>query len=131
MLFSWAAVLHELLSTGSFLQGPVLPEPPAPEWIPHRVLAGNLLQPGLLSAGLQLPAMGSQLPWVPTCSRVGLSMGCRWISAPTWSCTGCRGTAASPSQLHSCSSFSTDLGACIAIPLTHLAPLLSTITSAQ
>ena len=28
-----------------------------------------------------------------TCSSVGSSMGCRWISAPPWTSMGCRGTA--------------------------------------
>lgn len=41
-------------------------------------------------------------PWVhsfpraSTCSDVGSSTGCRWISAPSGTPMGCRGTAASP-----------------------------------
>ena len=51
---------------------------------------------------------GHSLPWASTCSRVGSSLGCRWISAPPWTSmdyrwtacltmvftTGCRGISA-------------------------------------
>ena len=35
---------------------------------------------------------GHRLLWASTCSRVGSSMGCRWISAPQWTSMVCRGT---------------------------------------
>ena len=36
---------------------------------------------------------GHSLLWASTCSGVGSSTGCRWISAPPWTSMGCRGTA--------------------------------------
>ena len=60
----------------------------APAWAPlHGATAADrsLLQHGL--------SMGSQLPsGTSTCSNVGSSMGCRWMSAPPWTSMGCRGT---------------------------------------
>jgi len=38
-------------------------------------------------------SMGSQTPLgISTCSTLGSSMDCRWISAPPWTSMGCRGT---------------------------------------
>jgi len=47
---------------------------------------GSLLQCGL-STGSQLPSGAS------TCSSMGSSMDCRWISPPLFISTGCRATA--------------------------------------
>jgi len=35
---------------------------------------------------------GHSLFWASSCSGVGSSVGCRWISAPPWTSMGCRGT---------------------------------------
>ena len=68
-----------------------------------------------------------------TCSGVGSSTGCRWISAPPWTSMGCRGTACltmvfttgcrgislcSGAWSTSSPSFFTDLGVCGVVPLT-------------
>ena len=68
-----------------------------------QILPANLLQCGLLSLhGSTGPArtcsrVGSprsnSLLQASTCSSVGYSMGCRWVSAPLWILMGCRGTA--------------------------------------
>ncbi|KAM9590844.1 uncharacterized protein ACIBXB_005893 [Morphnus guianensis] len=66
-----------------------------------QVLPENLLH-GLLSTDPQvLPGAcssagfprGHSLLWEPTCSGVGSSTGCRWISAPPRTSMDCRGTA--------------------------------------
>ena len=50
-----------------------------------QVLPANLLQ-RRLSAGSQPPSGTS------TCSSIGSSLGCRWISAPPWTTMACRET---------------------------------------
>ena len=87
-LLPQAAALHELPQHGSFPWGAVLQEQAAPAWVPHRVTS---------------PASKPALAWAPlsmrpqvlpgTCSGVGFSTGCRWISAPPWTFMGCRATA--------------------------------------
>jgi len=59
-----------------------------------QVLPANLLQHGLpggcSSAG---SPQGHSFLQASTCSGVGFSTGCRWISAPPWTSMGWRGTA--------------------------------------
>jgi len=103
--FPWAAVLHELLQCGSLPWSAVLQEQAAPAWVPHGVMS-----PASKPAPVWAPvSMGPQVlpgacsnmgsPWghsllqASTCSGVGSSAGCRWISAPPWTSMGCRGAA--------------------------------------
>ena len=102
--FPRAAVLHKLLQHGSFPQCAVLQEHTAPAWVPHGVTSparkpapwapvstDPLVLPGACSsAGFP---RGHSLLREPTCSGVGSSTGCRWISAPPWTSMVCRGTA--------------------------------------
>jgi len=99
------AALHKLLQRGSFPQGAIFQEQAAPVWVPHEVTGpASKSAPAWapLSMGLQvLPAAcsiaTSHSPiWASTCSGVGSSMGCRWISAPPWISMGHRGTACLP-----------------------------------
>ncbi|XP_074894868.1 tRNA:m(4)X modification enzyme TRM13 homolog isoform X3 [Buteo buteo] len=59
---------------------------------------------------------GHSLLRAPTCSSMGSSMGCRWISAPPWTSTDCRGTT------HLTTVFTTGCRGISA--LVHLLPLL-------
>lgn len=69
-----------------------------------QVLPANLLQLGLLSPcshrSCQEPALtlasycGVILFWASSCSGVGSHVGCRWISVPPWTSTGCKGISA-------------------------------------
>lgn len=80
-------------------------------WIPHRLTLGHSL---LLAS---------------TCSGMGSSRSCRWISAPPWTSKGLQGPspwaapwASGESQLqrleHFLTSLCTDLGVCRAVPLS-------------
>ena len=103
--FPRAAVLHELLQCGSLLQAAVLQAQTALAWVPHGVTSPaskpapawapvstdpQVLPGACSSAGFP---RGHSLLQAPTCSGVGSSPGCRWISAPPWTSLGCRGTA--------------------------------------
>ncbi|KAM9590480.1 uncharacterized protein ACIBXB_005736 [Morphnus guianensis] len=102
--FPRAAVLHELLQHGSFPRCAVLQAQTAPAWAPHGVTSPaskpapwaplstdpQVLPGACSSAGF--PRGHSPLR-EPTCSGVGSSTGCRWISAPPWTSMDCRGTA--------------------------------------
>ncbi|KAM9590949.1 uncharacterized protein ACIBXB_005997 [Morphnus guianensis] len=103
--FPRAAVLHELLQHGSLPQRAVLQEHTAPAWVPHGVTSParkpapawaplstdpQFLPEACSSVGFP---RGHSLLQEPTCSSVGSSLGCRWISAPLWTCMDCRGTA--------------------------------------
>jgi len=59
---------------------------PAPAWAP--LSTGPQVLPGACSS-VGSP-QGHSLLWVSTCSGLGSSTGCRWISAPPWASTGCR-----------------------------------------
>lgn len=72
-----------------------------------QVLMKNLLQHGLLSTGSRVEGMhepdAAQAfhrvtcpSGTSTCFCVEFSMDCRWISTPSWTSIGCRGTAALP-----------------------------------
>ena len=99
--FPRATVLHKPPQRGSLSGDAVLQELTAPAWIPHRqqILPEILLQRGLLSAGhsshqeLALAWSIHGLQGTATCSNVGSSMGCRWLSAPPRASMDCRGTA--------------------------------------
>jgi len=101
---SWETVLHKLLQRESFPWGAVLQEQAAPAWVPCTVTSpASKPAPAWapLSTGPQVLAgacsttgfpQGYSLLRAPTCSGVGFSMGCRWISAPPWTSMGCRWT---------------------------------------
>ena len=102
--FTQADSFQELLLHGSFPQGAVLQEQTAPARVSRGVTspARKLPPCAPLSTDLQvLPGAcsstgfprGHSLLWEPTCSGVGSSMGCRWLSAPLWTSMGCSGTA--------------------------------------
>ena len=115
-------------------------------WVPHGV-ASPASKPApvwaFLSTGLQVLAEACSSVGLPTVSqlpsgipllRVGVpSTGYRWISAPPWSSTDCRGTAcltmvfimsckgrfsAPTFQAPPAPSFFTDLGVCRVVSLT-------------
>ena len=56
-------------------------------WVPYGL---QLLSESLLQHGLSKGCSFIQVSF--TCSSIGSSMGCRWISVPPWSSMGCRGT---------------------------------------
>ncbi|KAM9647659.1 uncharacterized protein ACIBXB_011011 [Morphnus guianensis] len=102
--FPRAAVLHELLQHGSFPRCAVLQAQTAPAWVPHGVtsparkpapLAPLSTDPQVLPGACSSAGFprGHSLLREPTCSGVGSSTGCRWISAPLWTSMDCRGTA--------------------------------------
>jgi len=95
---SWETVLHELLKCESFQNRLLQRGSP----VGSQVLPANLLQRGLLSAVPQvLPGACScmgfprshSLLWASSCSGMGSSTGCRWISAPPCTRMGHRDTA--------------------------------------
>jgi len=103
-------------SMGPFPRGAVLQEQVAPVRVPHRVTSpasspapawaplsmGPEVLPGACcSTG---SPRGDSLLQPSTCSSVGSSIGCRWISAPLWT--------SSP-------SFFTDLGICRVVSFTY------------
>jgi len=77
----------------------------------------------------ELPMDCSFLQGTSTCSSMGSSTGCRWISSPPWSSMGCRGTACLTmvfskgcrgiwSLEHLIPSFFIDLGVCRVVSCT-------------
>ena len=56
----------------------------------HGATGPQVLPGACSSAGFP---QGHSLLRASTCSGVGSSTGCRWISAPPWTSMGCRGTA--------------------------------------
>jgi len=100
--FPQAAVLHDLLQDGSFPWGALLQEQICLVWVPHGVTspAKSLLQCGLLSPWIhrscQEPAPAQvfhRVTGTSTCSGVGSSLGCRWITSPLWTSMACSRTA--------------------------------------
>ena len=96
----------------------------------HRATGPQVLPGACSSAGFP---RGHSVLRASTCSGVGSSTGCRWISAPPRTSMGCRGTACrtmvfttgcrgislcSGAWSTSSPSFFTDLGVCRVVPLT-------------
>jgi len=87
--FPWAAVLHKLLQCGSLPWDAVLQEQTAPAWAPLSTGAQVLPQ---ACSSVGFPQVHSILQ-ASTCSSMGSSPGCRWVSAPLWTSTGSSRTA--------------------------------------
>jgi len=134
----WDTVLHKLLQHGSLPRGAVLQKQVAPTWVSHEVVS-SASKPAPtwapLSMGAQvLPQACSSVgcPQVhsilqaSTCSSMGSSPGCRWISAPPWTSSlphhgflqGLQGNLCSSAWSTSSPSFFTDLGVCGVVSLT-------------
>jgi len=157
--FPQAAALHKLPQHGFFPPGAVLQEQAAPVWVPHEVtspvskpapvwaslsMGPQVLAGACSSAGLPT---GSQSPSVIHLLRYGVpSTGYGCISAPPWTCMGCRGaTCLIMVFITSCKgklsapasrgppphSFFTDLDVCRVVSLTSSHSCLSTAVSPQ